>query len=127
MPHVISYKKYLSGLLVAAFVSWAAWFLVVAKLNPFESTLLALSLFFVSLLFALVCTFTLIGFYMRAFLNAQEVHQQHISISLRQAILLAVCADVCLLLLVFGLLTWWSGFLLVIVITLIEFYFTREE
>ncbi len=123
----MTHKQYLSGILYSAAVSWAAWALVVIKLDPFESTVLALLLFFVSLFFALVCTFTLLGFYVRKYVNQNEIYYHHINTSLRQGVLLAICADACLFLLVFGLLRWWSGILLVSLVTLVEFYMTKED
>ncbi|MDZ4245234.1 MAG: hypothetical protein U1D98_04930, partial [Candidatus Gracilibacteria bacterium] len=100
-------KTYISGLSVAGAISTLAWFMVVLKLDPFESTALALSLFFISLFFSLLCIFTLIGFYVRRFADKGELYHYHMSVSLRQGILLAVCADVSLFLLMLGLLTWW--------------------
>ena len=124
---IMTSKKYLSGLLIAGLVSFSAWLMVVAKLNPFESTALALVLFFISLFFSLLCTFTLVGFYIRRYIDRGELQHYHMSTSLRQAILLAFCVDASLLLLVFSLLTWWSGLLLVVIITLVEFYMTRSD
>lgn len=125
-PIIMTYKNYLSGISIAGVISWSAWFLVVLKLNPFESTSIALILFFLSLFFALICTFTIIGFIVRIYANQNEIVYQHISTSLRQAVLLSLCACSCLFLLVFGLLSWWSGLLLVAIVTLIEFYLTKE-
>ena len=122
----MTYKKYLSGIAVAAIVSWTSWLLVVHKLSPFESTWLALALFFVSLLFALMCTLTLIGFFVRQRLNNNEIYYHHINTSLRQGILLSILINTCLFLQIFGLLSWWSGFLLVLIVTLVEFYITKE-
>ncbi len=120
-------NQYLSGLSLAGLVSWAAWLMVVAKLNPFESTALALVLFFISLFFALLCTFTLAGFFIRRYLDKGELYHHHMKVSLRQAILLSACADASLVLLIFGLLTWWSGLMIVVIITLIEFYLTKID
>jgi hypothetical protein len=125
--NIIQHKKYLSGLIFADVVSLGAFFMVLSKLNPFESTLLALSLFFLSFFFALLCTFTLLGILVRTHVNKHEVHNKHISTSLRQGVLLAACIDICAVLLMFGLLAWWSGLLLVVLVTLIEFYFTKED
>jgi len=123
----MSSKKYISGLFIAGVISWAAWLMVVIKLNPFESTSLALALFFVSLFFVLLCTFTLGGFYIRRYMDRGELQRYQMATSLRQAILLSLCVNTCLFLLMLGLLSWWSGLLLVILITLAEFYMTKID
>lgn len=120
-------KTYLSGLSIASAISIAALFMVLLKLDPFESTALALSLFFVSLFFTLLCVFTLIGFYVRRITDKGELYHYHMSTALRQGILLSICANISLFLLMLGLLSWWSGLLLVVVITLVEFYVTKSE
>lgn len=119
--------KYLIPTGLAAFFSWTAWILVVVKINPYESTALALPLFFLSLFFALISTFTILGFYLRKYLNHHEVHFNYINISLRQGILLSFCALGCLAFLLLGVLTWWDSLLLVFIVTLIEFYLTAKD
>ena len=122
----MTFRKYLSGIALAGSISWLAWILVVSKLNPFESTSLALILFFISLLFALTSTFTLLGFFFRKWLNRNEIYYEHLHVSLRQGALLSFCSIGCLIFLFLGILTWWNGLLLVTVITLVEFYFTAQ-
>lgn len=112
---------------VAATVSWLAFVMVIRMLDPFQSTGLALAMFFISLFFALTSTFTIIGFYIRMWVNKNEIYYNHINISLRQGILLALIALGCLLFQLLGVLTWWSGLLLIGAITLIEFYIGAKE
>ena len=120
-------KTYLSGLFIAGVISIAAFLMVTVKLDPFESTVLALTLFFISLFFVLLCIFTLAGFYVRRITDKGELYHYHMSTSLRQGVLLSICANICLFLLMLGLLAWWSGLLLVLIITLMEFYITKTE
>lgn len=120
-------QTYLIPNYIAAALSWSAWLVVITKLNPYESTGLALTLFFVSLFFALISTFTIVGFYLRKWLTNNELHFNFINISLRQGILLSFCAIGCLAFLLLGVLTWWDGLLLVAIITLVELYLTAKE
>jgi hypothetical protein len=112
---------------IAGVVSWIAWFIVLQKLDPFESTGLALALFFLSMFFALTCTFTVIGFYFRLWLSKNEVYSNYISISFRQGVLLTIIALGCIFFLMIGVLNWWSGFLLILSVSLVELYFVAKE
>lgn len=121
------YNKYLSIIALSAAFSWIAWLLVIFKLNPYSTMGVSLSFFFLSLLIALSSTFTIIGFYVRVWLFRNEVFYKHISISLRQGILIGILSVFSLVFQMLRVLTWWSGLLLVLVIVLIEFYFSSQD
>ncbi len=123
----MTHNKYLAVIGTAGLVSWIAWVVVINKLDPFESPGLALALFYISLFFALACTFTVLGFYFRLWLNKNEIYYQHIHTAFRQGVLLTVIALGCLTFQIMGVLTWWSGLLLIATITLFEFYFMARE
>ena len=123
----MSHHRYLGIIGAAGILSWIAWILVINKLDPYESMGLAMGLFFVSLLFALTCTFTFLGFYSRVWLNKNEIFYGHINIAFRQGILLTVIALGCLIFQLLGVLTWWSGMLLIAAVTMVEFYFMARE
>lgn len=118
----MSHHKYLAIIGAAGVFSWLAWVVVIFKLNPEESTGLGLGLFYISLFFALACTFTIIGFYFRLWLNKNEVYYDHINIAFRQGVLLTLIALGCLTFQLLGILTWWSGLLLIAAVTAVEFY-----
>lgn len=123
----MTHHRYLAIIGVAGVVSWIAWVVVMNKLDPMQSPGLALGLFYVSMFFALACTFTVVGFYFRVWLNKNEVFYNHIHIAFRQGLLLTVIALGCLTFQLLGVLTWWSGLLLIGVVTLVEFYFAARE
>ena len=123
----MTHKKYLMIIGTASIVSWLAFYLVIDKLDPFASTGLALALFFVSLFFALMTTFSIFGFYIRVWLNRNEIYYDHINVSLRQGILLTLIALGCLLFQLLNVLTWWSGLLLIASVTMIEFYLVAKD
>ncbi|MFA6529246.1 MAG: hypothetical protein WCT46_06985 [Candidatus Gracilibacteria bacterium] len=120
-------KKYLQPLMMAGIVSWIGFSVVLTKLDPYESTGLALSLFFLSLLIALTCTFSVIGFYLRKWLTSNEVSISYVNTSIRQGLLLSLCTLISLAFLLLGVLTWWNGLLVVTVIVLLEFYVTSKN
>lgn len=123
----MSHHKYLAIIAAAGVFSWIAWIMVINKLDPFESTGLALGLFYMSLFFALVCTFTVFGFYFRVWLNRNEIYYNHINIAFRQGFLLTMIALGCLTFQLIGVLTWWSGLLFIATVTMVEFYFMARE
>ncbi len=121
------YKQYLIIIAITAIMSWAAWGMVITKLDPFESTSLALGLFFTSLFFAMIGSFTLLGFGLRRWLGKDEVHYHHLSVSLRQGFLLSLCTLLCIAFLIVGVLKWWNGLLLVTIAVLIEMILTSRS
>lgn len=123
----MTHNRYLLVVGIAGLVSWVAWFIVLNKLDPFESMGISLTLFFLSMFFALSCTFTIIGFYFRLWLNKNEIYSQHIAIAFRQGIELTIIALGCILFLILGVLTWWSGFLLILSVSLVELYFVARQ
>ncbi|EKD63567.1 MAG: hypothetical protein ACD_51C00253G0003 [uncultured bacterium] len=120
-------KKYIQPLMIASIMSWTGWIVVVLKLDPYESTGLALALFLLSMLVALTCTFGIIGFYLRKWLTVNEISISYINTSIRQGLLLSLCTLVCLSFLMLGVLTWWNGLLVVAIIVLLEFYITSKN
>ncbi len=120
-------NRYLSFVFVAGVISWLSFFLVLFKLSPFESVVLALSLFFVSLFIALSATFAIVGFYVRFWLFPNELFYKHVNVSLRQGVFLGLLSVFALVFQSVRLLNWWSGFLLVAIMVLLEFYFASQD
>ena len=123
----MTYHRYLSVIGIAGVVSWIAWFVVINKLDPVTSLGLSLGLFYLSLLVALTCTFTILGFYVRLWLNKNEVYHQHVHIAFRQGLLLTLITLGCLTFQILRTLTWWSGLLLIGIVTLVELYFMSRD
>lgn len=112
---------------LATVISWAAWFVVVWKLDPFASAPLALPLFFASSLLAFAGSFTLVLFFLKKWRAGDHIYLKHVTISLRQGILLSTCTCICMLLLMLGLLRIWNGLLLVAFMMLLEFYLSGKD
>ncbi len=123
----MTHSRYISLIFLAGLISWIAWFLILFKLSPFESSGVALLFFFLTLFIALSCTFSVIGFYFRLLLFRNEIFYSHIGVSLRQGVLLSLVASLSLVLQMLRVLSWWSGFLLVIMSLLLEFYFSAKD
>lgn len=123
----MTHHRYISIIAFSGVLAWISWFLVVTKLSPYESMGLALTFFFITLLAALACTFTVAGFYFRVWLFKNEIFYKHINVALRQGVFLSFLAILCLVFQMMKVLTWWSGLLLVIIVVLLEFYFSSKE
>lgn len=122
-----AHHKILFLIVIASVISWFSWILVVLNLDPYESTGLGLGLFFISLILSLIGTFTIILFFLKKLRSQHEVFIKHIMISLRQGILLSITTNICLAFLMLGLLRIWNGLLIVIIITLLEFYLSGKD
>ena len=133
----MSYKKYLLILSAVSVVGWVSWLMVIFRLDPCTApgeitichsvSALSLILFFFSAFFAFTATITLLNFILRIWLQHYEVYIDHFNVSLRQGILLTFCVLSALGLLLINALTWWSGFLLIFIVVLLELYFSRQN
>jgi hypothetical protein len=123
----MTHHRYISIIALAGVFAWVAWIVVINKLSPFETMGLALTFFYLTLFIALTCTFTVFGFYFRVWLFKNEIFYKHINIALRQGIFLGLIAIFALIFQMMRVLTWWSGFLLVAVFVLLEFYFSSKD
>jgi hypothetical protein len=123
----LSSKNYLLGLAALAALGWLALFIVIFRLDPFTSTALAVPFFLAALFLALIGSLTLIGFYSRVWFRKGEIYLQHISIALRQAILLSIAVEIALVFQILRILTWWDGILIAAAVGLIEIYFSSRD
>jgi hypothetical protein len=124
---LIPHYRILAILILAAVLGWIAFLLVVQKLDPYTSTGLALALFFGSSTVAAAGTFSIILFFFKKWRFSDNVYIKHILISLRQGILLSICTNLCLALLMLGLLRLWNGILLIAIMMLLEFYWSGKD
>jgi hypothetical protein len=104
-------------------VCWGAFVVVLFRIDPQTGGTLALTLFFISLFFALWGTLSLLGFIVRLLTQRQTVAFKHIGVSLRQALWFAILVCLSLFLVSQELLVWWMSLLLVISLTVLEAFF----
>ncbi|MBN2306647.1 hypothetical protein JXD20_01565 [Candidatus Peregrinibacteria bacterium] len=121
------HSTYITAILIATFLSWASWFVVLYKLSPFSQPVLALSLFYSSLFIALAGTFVMLFYFLRVWVNKKEIYNVHLNTSLRQGILLSAMIIIGLAFQRLRVLTWWDGILLLAIVLLIEFYFSSRD
>lgn len=119
--------RILSLILFTTLLGLGGWFLVLYKLDPFETPELALPFFFISSFFAFSGTFTLLLFFLKKWKAKELLGLKHILISLRQGLLLSFFTSICFALLMMGLLRVWNGLIIVSVMMLIEFYLSGKD
>jgi hypothetical protein len=103
-------------------VAWAAFVVVLNYLSPETAGTLGFVFFYLSLFLSITGTLTLLGFAWRHFRHRDEVLFRHVSISFRQGVLLSSMAVGALFLQANKLLTWWNLGLLIVGLTLLEFF-----
>lgn len=123
----MSLKKYLIFTTTATLVSWIAWLIVLFYINPAEAGFIGFLLFYVSLFFALIGTFSLVGFFGRVWFTKEQIIFRHLGVSTRQSFFFAVLVVGILLLQGAGLYRWWTVISLVLLLTLLEFFFISRK
>lgn len=121
------HSVYIFSIVLSAVIGWIGWLLVWLRMDPFGSTVLAVTLFFLSLFIALSSTLALIGYYLRLMFRRNEIFYEHIIISLRQGMLLSFFVCGSLGFQKFKVLNWWNALLFLVTIMLVEAYFLSKE
>lgn len=108
-------------------VCWIAWLVVIFYMSPDESNALVFLLFYLSLFFALMGTFSLIGFFIRVWFSKDPVIFRHLGISSRQAVWFSMLLVGTLILQGSGFIRWWNVLLLILFLVMIEFFFLSSK
>ncbi len=111
----------------ATLFCWAAWAMVVHFINPQEAGSIGFLIFYLSLLFALIGTFSLFEFFLRVWFSHEQVIFRHLGVSFRQAILFALLLVIALILQGERFLTWWNMLLLVLFLSMLEYIFLSRS
>ena len=101
--------------------------MVILNIDPFSSGFVGLFSFYIMLFLALMGTFALFGFIVRAVFVKRSVLFRHIGVSLRQSVLFSSLIMVSLMLQANNLFTWWNAILLILGLGLLEFFFLGRE
>ena len=119
-------KLYLWGMRLLTVLALIFLALVLKFINPQESGIFGLSLFYGSLFVFLSCFFILSLTAIRRNFT-QEIAAEELAISFRQGILIALFAVILLFLQSFRFLVWWDGLLVLAGILVIELYFLSKN
>jgi hypothetical protein len=111
----------LYSIALAGILSVTSLFVVLFRVSPFTSPGQALPVFFASVFLSIasVATISLYFMWKNFPLHAWD-EGKVLSVSVRQALFLALAVSICILFHLLGLLTWWIGVLIVLVFLLVE-------
>ena len=118
----MSLGKYILSMILLTILCWLVWGIVLFKVNPFSGGFLGIFFFYLTLLFALTTTFSVVGLVLRRWFIRHDLEVKQVATALRQGVLFAVLIIGCLLLLHFEILTWWIALLFIALLTVIEFF-----
>ena len=118
----MSIIRFMLILAFATLLSWAAWILVVVRLNPYSDGLTALVLFFGSAAVAVAGTLTILGFFVRYWLEKGQVLYRQFAVASRQAIIVTAGCLVIGVLQLQHILRPWSALLVLLIAVIIELF-----
>lgn len=112
---------------VATVLSWALWGLVLFSIDPDVSGFIGHAAFFLTLFFALIGSFSLLGFGLRMRFVREPVAYRQVAISFRQGTLFSLLLTGALIMQVSEFLRWWNLAAYLILLSLIEFFALARE
>ncbi len=119
-------KSYLWGIRIVNLFSLIALAVIIYFIDPFNSGLIGISLFYLVLFFVLSGIFNLILVWFRRKSLGQEAALSTLSLSFRQGILMAILVIILLILQGQRILFWWSGLLSIAGVFLLELWFLSK-
>jgi len=120
-------RRYLAFLGIGTGLSWFSWLLVLFRVSPDQVGGWGVLLFFLSLFMALWGTFSLVGMVIRFLLLKREIIYYQVVNSYRQGVFASCILVVMLALQSFRILRWWNALLLIIGISVVEYYFLSKQ
>lgn len=108
-------------------ICWIAWLVVLYYFNPDEAGFIGFLLFYLSLFFACLGTFSLLGFFVRVWFSKEQIIFRHLGVATRQSLWFSMLVLITLLLQAAGFLKWWSILFLVLFLLLLEFFFLSRK
>lgn len=86
-------KQYLATMIFSTLLCWAAWVFVIINIDPFQTGIMGFAFFYISLLFALIGTISLIIFGIYRMFGMKEMPLfRHVKMSFRTACILSLLA-----------------------------------
>ena len=120
----MSFKWYMWCMSLATLLAWAGWVMVLFTIDPMESGITSLILFYLTLFVAMIGTLSVFGVLYRVrFLKRDQLLIREVRIAFRHAVMLSSVGIVSLALSAQGLLTWWNFLALFVGVGIIEYIF----
>lgn len=120
-------RAYLLLMTIATLAFWLAFGIVVISVDPATASALGLSLFYLTLLFAITGTGAILGFAVRFLALKQELVARSVLVAFRQALLVSILVTVVLFLFSRQLFSWLNLGLLVLALSALEFFLLSYE
>lgn len=123
----MSLVRFLIILAVGTLISWAAWALVVFMMSPKDDGIIALMLFYGSFFLAMFGTATLIGFFIRHWLEKEHVLFRQIGIAFRHGTIVSSGITLALLFQSRRLLNVWAIVAILALAVVVELFFLAGQ
>ncbi len=117
----MTFRSYLVFMAIITLVDWGAWLYIVETVNPNETTIVGIGIFFLTLFLGMVGVVSLLESVVRVWLLKREVIIREVAIAFRHGVLLSLVAIGSVILVKQQLFQWWTLLLLIIVASLIEY------
>jgi hypothetical protein len=115
-------RSYLIIMGIATFISWFTFIVVLYTIDPFITNWIGFSFFYSSLFLSVMGTASILGFLIRFIGLKKELVFRSVKAAFRQSFLFSFFIVVCLFLLSFNLLTWLNVILLIIGLSVFEYF-----
>lgn len=115
-------RAYLSIMAIATLICWGAFVFILRTVDPIITNWLGFSLFYISLFLALSGTAAIVGFLIRFVGLKREMVPFSVKTAFRQSFLFAFLILAILFLFAHNWFTWLNLFLLVVGLSLLEFF-----
>lgn len=122
----MSLSTYLWTMRLSTLLALIVFLFVLFQVDPEQSGWVGQAFLYGSLFFVLSGIFILFFSWLRRVSQGADNVMNHLGMSFRQGVLLAVLTEVLLYMQSFRVLTWWDGLLVVAAIFLIELYFLAK-
>lgn len=121
-------RQYLTIMLIATVLCWAAWWIVITNIDPFQDTGAGFGFFYLSLLFALLGTISLLAFLARHLLNRNYLSMyRQVQKSFRDSLIISSALTLLIYLQGKQYLNWWNSLMFFVIIFLILSFFWSSK
>ena len=118
----MTFRAYLVLMGLSTVMAWIGWVIVLFNVDPFESGVLGLVMFYVTLCVGIVGTLTLAGLLYRVGIKKRHaVVSREVKVSFRHALLLTAVSVIALILSRQGVLHWWVLIVLIATAAVLEY------
>lgn len=120
-------RKYLLFLLGLLLISLIAFLTIIWTVEPSQSNVITLVLFYLTMSCALASFFAIVGLFFRRWGKKNEPLPHQVKVAFRQGLLLSLVIVAALLLQKAQLYSWWNMILVVALVTVIESLFLAKK